>query len=128
MKISRINFSPFKEESATNSIQISWIEREENYIALNDRPYFPKLPKQNGTNHLIFDPIDRAQCSATSPGLNGNYPFRLFLIYDKKANNLVYYGGSLFDYMSCLLFKCVQCFLAKTRRHLRKRILLFCLM
>ena len=48
MKISRINFSPFKEEPATNSIQISWIEREENYIALNDRLYFPKLPKQNG--------------------------------------------------------------------------------
>lgn len=45
MKISRINFSPFKEEPTTNSIQISWIEREENYIALNDRPHFPKLPK-----------------------------------------------------------------------------------
>ena len=44
MKISRINFSPFKEEPATNSIQISWIEREENYIALNDRLYFQKLP------------------------------------------------------------------------------------
>lgn len=80
MKISRINFSPFTEEPATNSIQISWIEREENYIALNDRLYFPKLPKQNGANHLIFDPIDRAQCSVSPPGLNGNYPFRLFLI------------------------------------------------
>ena len=87
MKIPRINFSPFKEESATNSIQISWIGREENYIALNDRLYFPKLPKQNGANHLIFDPIDRAP-SVSPPGLNGNYPFRLFLIYDKNRQTI----------------------------------------
>lgn len=83
-----LSFSPFKEEPAKNSIQISWIEREESYIALNDRLYFPKLPKQNGANHLIFDPIDRAQCSVSPPGLNGNYPFRLFLIYDKNRQTI----------------------------------------
>lgn len=90
MKISRINFSPFKEEPAKNSIQISWIEREESYIALNDRLYFPKLPKQNGANHLIFDPIDRAQCSVSPPRTKwySNYPFRLFLIYDKNRQTI----------------------------------------
>lgn len=97
MKISRINFSPFKEEPATNSIQISWIEREENYIALNDRLYFPKLPKQNGVNHLIFDPIDRAQCSVSPPGLNGNYSFRLFLIYDKNRQTISFIMVGVFS-------------------------------